>query len=44
MKFDELLAKVKEKFDVVVPKNVSITDIDNVANLLVNDIIKPNIK
>lgn len=40
---DELIAKVKKVFDVDLPKNVHFDEIDTVADLLIEKIIKPNI-
>ncbi len=40
---DELLKKVKECFDVVIPKTVTLDEAEKVANLLIQYVIKPNI-
>lgn len=40
---DELLKKVKECFDVVIPKTVALDEAVKVANLLIQYVIKPNI-
>ena len=40
---DELLKKVKECFDVVIPKTVTLDEAEKVANLLIEYVIKPNI-
>ena len=40
---DELIAKVKKVFNVDLPKNVHFDEIDTVADLLIEKIIKPNI-
>lgn len=39
---DELIQKVKEKFNVNVPKNVSLFEVESIANLLVDRVIIPN--
>ena len=39
---DELLQKVKERFNVNIPKRVEISDSMSVADLLIGEIIKPN--
>lgn len=39
---DELLQKVKERFNVNIPKRVEISDSMSVADLLIEEIIKPN--
>ena len=41
---DELIQKVKEKFNVKIPKKVHLSEAENVANLLIEEIIKPNVK
>ncbi|MBP9993438.1 MAG: hypothetical protein KBT67_00640 [bacterium] len=41
---DELIAKVKNKFNVDIPKKVKLVDAETVASLLIDDIIKPNVK
>lgn len=41
---DELLEKVKVRFGVSVPKVIKLSEAEIVADLLVNNIIKPNIK
>ena len=41
---DELIAKVKDRFNVDIPKRVHLTDAEKVANLLIEGIINPNIK
>ena len=41
---EELIAKVKDRFKVEIPKQVFLADADKVACLLIEGIIKPNIK
>lgn len=41
---DELINKVKNKFNVTIPKKVHLSEAEKVANLLIEGIIKPNIK
>ena len=41
---DELIQKVKNRFDVVIPKRVPLAEAENTAQLLIDDIITPNIK
>jgi len=41
---DELLSKVKNRFDVILPKEVHISEAEKVAILLVDGIIKSNLK
>lgn len=40
---DELIKKVKEKFKVNIPKKVHLSEAEKVANLLIEEIIKPNV-
>lgn len=40
---DELLEKVKDKFNVCIPKKVDYNEIDEVATYIIEKIIKPNI-
>lgn len=40
---DELIQKVKSRFNVDIPKSVHLTDANIVANQLINEIITPNI-
>lgn len=40
---DELISKVKSRFNVVLPQKVHLRDAWDVANLLIEEIIKPNI-
>ncbi len=40
---DELINKVKKIFKVTIPKKVCLSEAENVANLLIEGIIKPNI-
>jgi hypothetical protein len=40
---DELIKKVKDKFNVDIPKKVHLSEAEKVAKLLIEDIIKPNI-
>lgn len=40
---DELVAKVKKSFNVDLPKSVKFVDIENVADLIINQIIKPQV-
>ena len=40
---DELIKKVKDRFNVDIPKKVHLSDANNVADLLVEKIIKPNV-
>lgn len=39
---DELAIKVKEKFNVNLPKKVHLMEAEEIANLLIEEIIKPN--
>lgn len=41
---DELIEKVKERFNVSLPKKVDLCEAEEVANLLINNIILPNVK
>ena len=41
---DELVKKVKDRFDVDIPKKVHLSDAETVANLLIDKIITPNVK
>lgn len=41
---DELVKKVKERFSVTIPKSVCLSDAENVANLLIKDIILKQLK
>ncbi len=41
---DKLISDIKNVFGVDVPKQVAFNDIDNVGELLINKIIKPNLK
>lgn len=41
---DELLAKVRNRFNVELPKRVAFADIDAVAEKLINGIIQPNLE
>lgn len=41
---DELVQKVKDRFDVVIPKKIHLSDAEDVANLLIDKIITPNVK
>ena len=41
---DELMNKVKERFNVSIPKKVHLSEAEKVANMLINDIIKVNMK
>ncbi len=41
---DELIKKVKDRFNVDIPKRVHLSEADKVANLLIEGIIKPNIQ
>ncbi len=41
---DELIQKVKDRFNVDIPKKVHLSDADTVANLLIDNIITPNVK
>lgn len=40
---DELIQKVKDRFNVDIPKKVHLSEADAVANVLIESIIKPNI-
>ena len=40
---DELIAKVKDRFGVDIPKKVALNEAEAVANKLINDIIMPNV-
>ncbi len=40
---DELIAKVKNRFNVDIPKKVKLSDAEKVASLLIDEIIKPNV-
>ena len=37
---DSLIAKVKEKFEIELPKSVKFENIDNVANFIITNIIQ----
>ena len=41
---DELINKVKNKFNVIIPKKVHLSEAEKVADLLIEGIIKPNVK
>lgn len=41
---DELISKVEDRFHVNIPKRVHLFDAETVANLLIEGIIKPNVK
>lgn len=41
---DELIQKVKNRFNVDIPKKVALSEAEDVAKLLINRIIEPNIK
>jgi len=41
---DELINKVKNKFNVTIPKKVHLSDAEKVADLLIEGIIKPNVR
>lgn len=41
---DELIRKVKDKFNVNIPKKVHLSEAEKVANLLIEEIINPNVK
>ena len=41
---DELINKVKNKFNVTIPKKVHLSEAEKVADLLIERIIKPNVK
>lgn len=41
---DELVQKVKNRFNVDIPKRVHLADAEKVANLLIEGVIKPNVK
>ena len=41
---DELIKKVKDRFNVVIPKKVHLSEAEIVANLLIEGIIKPNLE
>ena len=41
---DELIDKVKKTFGVIIPKKVHLSDADNVANLLIEGIITPQLR
>lgn len=41
---DELIQKVKDRFNVDIPKKVHLSDAESVANLLIDKIITPNVK
>ena len=41
---DELIDKVKKAFGVIIPKKVHLSDADNVANLLIEGIITPQLR
>ena len=41
---DELINKVKNKFNVTIPKKVHLSEAEKVADLLIEGIIKPNVK
>ena len=40
---DELLEKVKDRFDVEMPKRVALEDAEKMANILIEGMIKPNV-
>ena len=40
---DELIKKVKDRFGVEIPKKVALNDAEETANLLINEIIMPNL-
>ena len=40
---DELIQKVKEKFSLVIPKNIELSEAEIVAKLLIDEVIMPNI-
>ena len=40
---DELIQKVKDRFNVVIPKRVALADAEKTANLLIEQIIIPNV-
>lgn len=40
---DDLIKKVKERFGVEIPKKVALNDAEETANLLINEIIMPNL-
>ena len=40
---DELIQKVKTRFNVDIPKRVHLSEAESVANLLIEKIINPNI-
>ena len=41
---DELIAKVKDRFDVTIPKIIALSEAETVANMLIENIIMPNLK
>ena len=41
---DELINKVRERFNITIPKKVHLSEAENVANLLIEGIIQPNLK
>lgn len=41
---DELIQKVKDRFNVDIPKKIHLSDAETVANLLIDKIITPNVK
>ena len=41
---DELIRKVKDVFDVELPKFVAYEEIDSIANFLVDKLLKPNLE
>ena len=41
---DELIQKVKDRFNVDIPKKVHLSEAETVANLLIEGLIKPNVK
>lgn len=41
---DELISKVKKRFDVRIPKKVHLSEAEDIAKLLIDNIIKSNIK
>lgn len=41
---DELIQKVKDRFNVVIPKKVHLSEAEDVAILLIEEIIRPNVK
>lgn len=41
---DELIARVKDRFDVTIPKIIALSEAETVANMLIENIIMPNLK